>query len=30
MEANKAEVFRKNYHGQDAQLDIECVVSYED
>lgn len=26
MEANKAEVFRNNYHGLVLQLDVECVV----
>ena len=30
MEANKTEVFRKDYHSLVAQLDIECIVSYED
>lgn len=27
MEANKTEVFRKDYHSLVAQLDIECVLS---
>jgi hypothetical protein len=30
MEINKAELFRKDYHGLVAQLVVECVVSYED
>jgi hypothetical protein len=29
MEANKTEVFRKDYHSLVAQLDNECAVSYE-